>query len=236
MCLHITFLCFFAACTNSYQEYPSEYVCHENSVTRAEHASANCMNYLPGSATAGIHPENYIHCNGTQLILTDSNLGSEQYSSSEYYVWPAGARSSQLLFIFPSRVNLTTITLYYYSDSTRNLPKLRFFTVPDNFDIWDSPTASHRYVEHSAVPTGGEPAGRRNVRVSANFTTHTKKVLLFKFGSQFSFAVSEFEFISKLFGHNLANVVYKALFMIGATNCIATISNTQPKSDITSVI
>ena len=54
-----------------------------------------------------------IHCDGTQLNLADTNLGSEwPFNSSSYYQWSDG----QLLFIFPPVVSLTTITLHYYSD------------------------------------------------------------------------------------------------------------------------
>ena len=89
----------------------------------------------PTSLTqAGTSPEDYFHCGGTQLKLTDSDIGSKQYSSSDYYVWPAETMS-QLLFIFPTRVNLTTITLHYYRDSVRGCPRLRFYAVPDDFDV-----------------------------------------------------------------------------------------------------
>ena len=67
-----------------------------------------------------VNTYNYNHCDGSQLRLTDSDLGSEQYSSSDYYLWNAGSSGSQLLFIFPTRVNLNTITLHYYSDNARD--------------------------------------------------------------------------------------------------------------------
>ena len=100
----------------------------------------------------------------------------------------------QLLFIFSTRVFLTTITLYYYSDSHRGLPKLRFYTVPDDFDVWDPPTTSYPYVIVAAVPPGGhgEPVGRRNVSISVNF--NAEKVLMYKFSNSFQFAMSEVEF------------------------------------------
>ena len=55
-------------------------------------------------------------CDGTQLKLTDSNFGQEQYQPTDHYVWISRS-DEQLLFIFPRRVSLTTITLHYYSDS-----------------------------------------------------------------------------------------------------------------------
>ena len=143
---------------------------------------------------ASIHTDDYTHCDGTQLRLNDSDLGSEQYSSSDYYVWYAGS-SSQLLFIFPKRVNLTIITLHYYSDNTRGLPRLRFFAVPDDFNIWDALSAIYSHVDIAAVSPGGEPAGRRNV--SVNFNTSLRKILMNKISSSYAFAISEVEFFTQ---------------------------------------
>jgi hypothetical protein len=139
-----------------------------------------------------VHPEDYIHCDGIQLKLADSNFGREQYQSSEYYKWSSGGSDGQLLFIFPTRVSLTTVTLHYYSDSIRGLPRLRFYAVPDDFDVWDPPTSGNPYGDIYAVPPGGEPAGRRSISINANF--NTKKVLMYKYSSSFQFAVSEVEF------------------------------------------
>ena len=163
------------------------------SFSTVESTSANCRRYPPG-LKPGIFTEQFTYCNGTQLKLADSNLGSEQYISSDYYELPASTSTQWLLFSFPTRVNLTTITLHYYSDSDRGLPRLRFFAVPDDFNVWDAPTAAHKYVEVAAVSHSGEPAGRRNVSIEFNF--NTKKVLLFKIRSALAFAVSEVEFIS----------------------------------------
>ena len=173
--------------------YPSEYAYQRISVLGSERNSANCRPYASG-LEAHVYTENYTHCDGSQLRLTDSYLGSEQYNSSDYYVWNAES-SSQLLFIFPTRVNLTTITLHYYSDNTRGLPRLIFLAVPDFFDVWDAASASFSLVYIAAVPPGGEPAGRRNVSVKFNFTT--KRILMYKYSSSFRFPVSEVEFFAQ---------------------------------------
>ena len=170
--------------------YPSEYAYCDDSVTRAESGSANCRRY-PSGIEAGVFTQEYIHCNGTQPRLTDSNLGQEQYSSGVYYVWSA-RRDELLLFIFPTRVSLTTITLHYYSDSVQGLPRLRFYAVPDDFDVWDAPILGTPHVDVAAVPPGGEQAGRRNISINVNF--NTKKVLMYKFSSTYQLAVSEVEF------------------------------------------
>ena len=175
-----------------YQVYPSEYAFYKNSVYRTERASANCRNYR-SSLKHSVRSEDYIHCNGTPLRLTDSDYGLEKYNTSDYYVWTVGS-VSQLLFIFPTRVNLTNITLHYYNDSSRGLPRLRFYAVPDDFDVWDAPSASNSYVEVAAVQSGAESARQRNI--STSFCVTTKKILLIKFNSGYSFALSEIEFFS----------------------------------------
>ena len=131
--------------------------------------------------------------------MTDSDLGQERYQSTDYYVWSAG-QDAQVLFVFPTRVSLTTITLHYYSDNFRGLPRLRFYAVPaaDDFNVWDAPTTSYPRVDVAAVPPGGEPAGSRNgsINVSINVNFNTNKVLMYKFSSSFQFAVSEVEFFA----------------------------------------
>ena len=140
-----------------------------------------------------MYTEQYTYCDGTQLKLTDSDLGRGQYQTSDYYVWLADS-DKQLLFIFPTVVSLTTIILHYYSDSVQGLPRLRFYAVPDDFDVWNGIVTSYPYVDVTSVPAGGEPAGHRNVSINANF--NTKRVLMYKSSSTFAFAVSEVEFFT----------------------------------------
>ena len=174
--------------------YPSEYAYQENSVYGTERDSANCRNY-PRSGLPGVSTEDYIHCDGTPLRLTDSDLGSQQFTVTDYYTWLVDeTRSHQLLFIFPTRINLNTITLHYYRTSGRGLPRLRFYAVPDDFDIRDAPTSSFYHVDVVAMPPGRESAGQSNV--CFNVTTVTMKLLMIKFRSSFSFAVSEVEFFN----------------------------------------
>jgi hypothetical protein len=176
----------------SYQDqvYPSEYAYLDDSVTRAESISANCRRYPPTDGDMGIV---YIHCDGEQLKLNDSDIGSNtEYTATSYYVWSAGSYG-QLLFIFPIRASLTTITLHYYSDSDRGRPRLRFYAVPDDFDIWDLPNNSP-FVGIGSVPSGGEPIGGRNTTITVNDNFNTKKVLMSKLSSYLFFALSEVEF------------------------------------------
>ncbi len=177
------------ASSTSCKVYPSEYAYRDDSVNRAESVSANCQSYPRGLY---FYSQQYIHCNGSHLQLADSDLGQEQYRSTDYYQWIAGS-NEQLLFIFPTIVFLTTITLHYYSDSNRGLPRLRFYAAPDNFNVWDALTTSYPNVDVVSVSPGGEPAGRRNVSINVNF--NVRKILMYKFSSifTFQFAVSEVE-------------------------------------------
>ena len=195
-----------AALATSCQVYPSEYAYHKDSVTRSESTSANCRMYQSGLRGA-TGTEKYIHCNGpgVQLKLTDSDLGLEpQYISTTYYVWSDGTNTRQLLFIFPTMVNLAAITLHYYHNSgsipgrSHSLPKLKFYAVPNTFDIWNTSRTSYRYVQVNATEPGGEPAGHRNVSISVNF--NTKKVLMQILRRSFPFAVSEVEFFTTCLG------------------------------------
>ena len=153
-----------------YYTHQSIYAYNFGSVSRVESTSANCRMYPPG-LNVGIFTDQFTHCNGTQLQLADSDLGSEQYISSDYYEWPASTSTQQLWFLFPTRVHLTTITLHYYSDSDRDLPRLRFYVIPGDFDIWCAPTVVHKYVDVAVLSPGGEPTGRRNVSIKVNFNT-----------------------------------------------------------------
>ena len=82
------------------------------------------------------------------------------------------------------------------SDGAQGLPRLRFYTVPDDFDVWDLLTTSYVYpsVDVASVPSDGDPAGCRNVSINVNF--NNKKILMYKFSSTFAFAISEVEFFT----------------------------------------
>ena len=138
--------------------------------------------------------EMYINCKGTSLRLTDSDTGLDQYEIEDYYyVAHSGTTyvAVQLLFIFPTTVSLTNIKLHYYTDHVQGLPALKFYSVPDNFNVWAAPTSSHSYVAVSAIPPNEDSVGRKYVNVNCNF--HTKRVLL-RFLNNIAFAVSKVQF------------------------------------------
>ena len=181
----------------SCQVYPSEYAYRYSSVSESENQNAECRRYPVDDNNVGVDEEQYTHCDGRPLQLADDNYGQDQYRPSDYYSWSASTSSSggsKLLFIFPTRVSLTTITLHYHSDNHRGLSRLRFYVVPDDFDIWDTASPSYSHADVASVPQDGEPAGHKNTSIDVNF--NTKKVLMYKYSSSFIFAVSEVEFLT----------------------------------------
>ena len=118
-----------------------------------------------------------------------------KYTATSYYEWNAGSYA-QLLFIFPTKFSLTTITLHYYSDSDRPLPTLIFYAVGDNFNVWDGLTGEPRVATIDSIPLGEEPAGGRNITIKAQSKFNTMKVVMSKIRSDFQFAASEVEFFT----------------------------------------
>ena len=136
----------------------------------------------------------YTNCSGEPLKLSDSDSGSNmEYRADSHYVWIAN-KDGRLLFSFPTRVSLTIITLHYYSNSDRGLPRLRFYAVPDGFNVWNDPTTSSSTADIAAVPPGGEPVGHSCISINVTFST--MKVLMYKFSSSFLLAMSEVDFLT----------------------------------------
>ena len=193
--------------STSCRVYPSEYAYLHDSVTTYETSGANCWRYQSHlKAPVGVQTSDYIHCSGSQLQLADSNYGLCHYDHDNYYEWPAGTVPRQLLFTFPTRVNLTSITLNYYSDSQRGLPPLRVYAVPDDFDIWDPPPGSGNtlHVTFISVSPGEELEGPRHVSETVNFST--TKLLMTKAGSTYQFALSEVEFLRECEDEGMSSI------------------------------
>ena len=185
----------------------SKYAYHMDSVITNE-GPPTCKAYNSG-LKQNVVTENYIICDGSTLRLTDSDLGSEQYTADKYYLWTTSSSNRHLLYIFPKRVNLTTITLHYYSDNTRGLPRLRFFAVPDDFEVWDALVSSYVRIDVAEMPPDSESSGQRNIIITYNM--NTMKVVMSVDEPDFQFAVSEVEFSvcsSKLIQTCIINYVY----------------------------
>ena len=177
-------------------------------------------NYNTGSSFSGLkgqHGSEVFPASFDWLIMICWDQ-SGSYHNNDHYVWQEGTRS-QLLFIFPTAVTMTTITLHYYSDSDQGLPRLVFHVVSDDFDIWDGSITTYGSTEVAAVLPGEEPAGCRNVSTSVNF--NTKKVLIGPCRSDFRFVVSEVEFFTCSNGKfNQCMITSESIFL--QTNCHST--------------
>ena len=177
---------------------PTQYSYKNTSVIRPN--SENCIKYGWNDNNGdNVDATQYIHCQGNKL-LTDSNIGPSQLTSwTPLYVWTSST-SQRILFVLPASISLTMMTLHYYSGYYQSshragLPRMKFYAVPDDFDVWDAVANSAFSVVVSAVsPEEQRPAGRRSVSIS--FNSNTMKVLMVKFNSDFHLALSEVEFFT----------------------------------------
>ena len=185
-CVHAMNNLFSTAHATSCQVYPSEYAYRDDSVslTRFESASANSRNYPPGDQKQSISPKDYIYCNGTQLKLTDSNLGQEQcqiISGVLGVMSNCCSYSPQVSPWLPSHCSTTVTVTKVFPDWDSMLYQMTLIS-----GIPSSPS-----VNVAAVPPDGEPT---DLGMLVNINFNTKKVLMYEYGSSFVFAVSEVEF------------------------------------------
>ena len=110
-------------------------------------------------------------------------------------MWSAGVTVRRMLFTLPERVNLTGITLHYFSDSNRGLSRILFYAVPDDFKLGDGVRSFYNQaIVETKLPSNREQNGPTNFTVNLDF--NTKKVLMLKILSNFQFALSEVEFFT----------------------------------------
>ena len=126
------------------------------------------MNYFKASHTLierrlndAKYRKHAVLCLSINTKLSDSDRGSNtEYTPTSYYMWNTRSHE-QLLFIFPTKVSLTTIKVHYYSDRVRGRPRLRLYAVPDDIDVWNLlPISAPIFVgPDTSIPPGGEPKG-----------------------------------------------------------------------------
>jgi len=87
---------------------------------------SNCSPYQ--TAPDGVSPGDYIQCTGATLV-TDSN------TEPPFYTWgePPGA----MLFDLGGQRNLSSVRVFFVHNSTLGQAKLRIWSVPDDFEIWN---------------------------------------------------------------------------------------------------
>lgn len=85
-----------------------------------------------------IDTQTYISC--TSSLLSDNSLGPANFNESMnkgYYIWNNSGQRQVMLFTFSQNITLTNIEIVYYYYG-RGRPKLRFYLVEDNFQVWDA--------------------------------------------------------------------------------------------------
>ena len=160
------------------------------------------ISYSNQSFDTGTHPidcevENvsgrvYMHCSNT--VLTDGYRGPANFNEGDtrpYYIWDK-PQKQRLLFTFPRTISLTSIILYYYHSINYALPKVRFFPIGDDFQIWDQ-------VPNDVLSTTIGPVGSSQymgkASIAVNLTASISKLLmLVEMHKSYGLALSEIEF------------------------------------------
>ena len=123
--------------------------------------------------------------------LTDSNAGGNTSNTQDYLVWNSTNRFSRLLFTFPTKIVLRTITLYYFvgrGSATAN-PRLEFLAVPDDFTLGGTTPDSTSLLS----ATLSEAGSSANVSLCP---TMMSKLLVTKNNEDYRFGLSEVEFFT----------------------------------------
>ncbi len=133
-------------------------------------------------------PTEFVQCSQPTAI-TDNNTGPPFYVVAE--------APGQILFVFPRAVNLSSISISYQFNATYELAKLRLYSVPDNFDAWDtinSVSGPSEPIDAIAF-SPREEEGIREVSIT-DLQWDTSRVLLLKLEDtkDYLFAMSEVSF------------------------------------------
>ena len=158
-------------------------------------ANDNC-NTLSSPDLGTAEGTEYVHCQHPTRI-TDSEKSQPIFTQDTYnsvYIWPS--KSDQVLFTFSSWKVIDSITIHYFSnEDNQGFPKIRFFAVPEDFEVSDTPDSSNPTRVIDSVSPGNENTGLRNK--TRNVPFNTTKILMTKgYTKNYQFYVSEIEFFT----------------------------------------
>ena len=164
-----------------------------NEVTGTENDNCTPLASLGLSSADGAQ---YLECHHPTTI-TDSNKNHSNFTqetNGTVYIWSSDP--DQVLFIFSSQKLINSITLHYYSnEDNQGLPKLRFFAVPEDFEVTNRTRSTYPTRVLDAVFPGDEGTGLRNKTRDVPF--NTTKILMTKgFTKNYQFYLSEIEFFT----------------------------------------
>ena len=164
--------------------YPSSYAYETNSILSTGDEDSNCSQRSIGNTQ-------YTFCSHP-IILTDGQLGPQQFNPGLYYRWDDV--TARMLFTFQASVLITTIDLYYYINSTTNagLPKLRLYLVDGFFSVSDSLSGQ----TSATIDPVGTPNGRNNITADLRaINMHTNQILMTIEGAKsYELTLSEIRF------------------------------------------
>ena len=163
------------------QVYPSNYTFGTGHIENLMSIDLSRCTNNPASTTCQ-HPS----------TLTDSITGGDPFNTEDYLVWKSTNRVSRLLFTFPTEIVLEFVRLYYYFDNqglNNSIVRLEFLAVPDVFTLGGNTPDSTSILNASLMSTSDPLSKTFNLQ-----STMTRKLLVTKSNSFYSFAASEVEF------------------------------------------
>ncbi len=145
----------------------------------------------------------YVSCEGlTRITNADKSLPSfTQDSLNSVYIWPS--QEDKVLFTFSEQKQIDSLAIHYYSNfDNQGLPKLRFYAVPEDFEVQDEVKSSYPMSIIDEVRPRREQEGLRNKSRTVAF--QTSKILMTKSDTKnYQFYLSEVEFFTNDIGKHL---------------------------------
>ena len=132
----------------------------------------------------------YTQCS-QPTIITDG------ITEPPFYIW--GEAPGQLLFEFPTTVNFSSITIHFQYNAMYAQPKLRFYAVPDTFNVGDDPSGQGydtRVFDEVGLGVGNDGIRQLPGAGTQRVQFVTTKVLIRKLEDtkEFLFAITEVAF------------------------------------------
>ncbi len=157
----------------------------ENTITDS------CTQYPSTTAPVpqGVDPTQYVQCSQPTTI-------TDTMTNPPFYVLAEGP--GQILFVFSSPINLTSISIHYQFNATYALAKLRLYAVPGDFEAWstiDTQFSGFSEPIDEVLFSVDQESGLRSV-TRTNLQWETSRVLLRKLEDTktYLFAISEVMF------------------------------------------
>ncbi len=148
----------------------------------------------------------YVSCEGPTRITDSENsiLAFTHETHDSVYIW--GSEEDRVLFTFSTEKSFNSLAIHYFSNSdNQGLPKLKFYAVPDDFEVQDALKNEYLMAIIDEVRPGRENEGLCNKSKAVNF--QSSKILMTKgYTKTYQFYVSEVEFFTNDIGKHTLTI------------------------------